>query len=400
MNHLPSPAGINSKLRWCVMRFRPFVLAAVLVVGVLPGAHAQNSLVNPPYTVDALVLVEGGRDLLKNATPDGVRVGPSGGVELIEGRTAGSLTLAPQTAPFGFNELIPSWNGHAPAGTGFKVWMRAGNRGEALTPWFEAGTWGDVPDEPTSRMAQFAHGIYNVDYLVLNRPATIVEVRVDLVRPRADATSPQFSMLALSYTNTLGDRDLYARQQKTAGGTVLKLPGKKAIQHDVPFRSQVVPTSQWIGRICSPASVSMCTAYFKSPMQTQQMAGLLYDPVSDLFGVWHRSIMGASEAGVRGYLKRFRSWDTVRAELARGSVLCVSIRMKKGELKEPPRVYQRRGTEGHLIVLKGLTADGKAIVHDSASKDHGPNSVFLQEDLAKAWFDKGGVTYVFTGPRK
>lgn len=382
------------------MRFLPFIFTALLVASAPPIARAQNTLGNPPFTVDALSLIEGGRDLMKNATPDGVRIGASGAVELIEGRTAGSLTVAPQTAPFVFNELIPSWNGHAPSGTGFTVSMRAGNRGEALTPWFEAGSWGVVPDESTTRIMQFPDGIYNIDHLVLNRPATIVEVRVNLVRPRTDVASPEFSMLALSFTNSLGDRELHARQQKGSAGFSLKLPGKKAIIHDVPFRSQVVPTSQWIGRICSPASVSMCTAYFKSPMQTQQMASLLYDPVSDLFGVWHRSIMGASEAGVRGYITRFRSWDAVRAELARGSVLCISIRITKGELKGPPRVYQRRGTEGHLIVLKGLTADGKVIVHDSASKDHGPDSIFLQEDLAKAWFDKGGVTYVFTGPRK
>ena len=382
------------------MRFLPLVFAAILVVFAPPCARAQNTLANPSFTADALSLIEGGQDFLKNATPDGVHVGPSGGVELIEGRVAGSIALAPQTAPFAFNELIPSWNGHAPAGTGFKVWMRAGNRGEALTPWFEAGTWGVVPDESTTRMVQFPHGVYNIDHLVLNRPATIVEVRVDLVRSRADVASPQLSMLALSFTNSLGDRELANRRQKESSGFGIKLPGKKAITHDVPFRSQVVPTSAWIGRICSPASVSMCTAYFKSTMTTEQMARLLYDPISDLFGVWHRSIMGAAEAGVRGYITRFRSWDAVRAELARGSVLCISIRVKKGELKAPPRVYQRRGTEGHLIVLKGLTIDGKVIVHDSASKDYGPNSVFLQEDLAKAWFDKGGVTYVFTGPRK
>ena len=381
------------------MQFVWFAFLAILVALAAPSARAQNTLGNPPYSVDALLLVEGGRDLLKNATAEGVHIGPSGGLELIEGRTAGSITLAPQTAPFGFNELIPSWNGHAPAGTGFKVWMRAGNRGEALTSWFEAGTWGVVPDESTTRMVQFPHGIYNIDHLVLDRPASIVEVRVDLVRPRPDVASPEFSMLALSFTNSLGDRDLAARHKKESSGFAIKLPSKKAISHNVPFRSQVVPTSKWIGRICSPASVTMCTAYFKSPIQTERMARMLYDPVSDLFGVWHRSIMGASEAGVRGYITRFRSWDSVRAELARGSVLCISIRMQKGELKAPPRVYQRRGTEGHLIVLKGLTADGKAIVHDSASKDHGPDSVFLQEDLAKAWFDKGGVTYVFSGPR-
>lgn len=375
------------------------ILIAALAALAVPAAHALNTLGNPPHSVDTLVLLEGADELMRGATPDGVVKGPSGAVELAPGRATGSLILAPRTAPFPFNEMIPSWNGHAPAGAGFRVWMRATGPDATATPWFEAGTWGRVADEPTTRVARFAAGEYDIDHLLLRRPATTLETRLDLVRATPATPSPQFRMLALCFSNTTGDRDL-ARRHAPRGGLLARATGGagKTAMVDVPFRSQVIDRKPWIGRICSPASVSMCTAHFGSPATTQELATMLYDPVSDMFGVWHRSIMGASEAGVRGYVRRFRNWNDVREELARGSVVCVSFRFRLGELKQPPRVYQRRGTEGHLVVLKGLTADGRAIVHDSASKDHGPDSVFLQEDLAKAWFDKGGVAYVFTGP--
>jgi hypothetical protein len=275
--------------------------------------------------------------------------------------------------------------------------MRAGNK-SGWTPWFLAGTWGGLDDTSTSRIVEFPAGKYDLDSLILTTPMDRFEVRVDLVRANPSVPSPAFRLFAVSYSNTLGDRRLARRfgAGKPALSTALKNLATTESQQ-VAFRSQVVPNAKWIGRICAPASMSMAASRFNLDLPTQQVAEMLYDPASDLFGVWHRSIQGLAQEGIRGYMTRFRNWDDVRAELARGSAVSASIRFKFGEIQNPPRIYEKRGTEGHIVTLVGFAPGGKVLVHDSARKDYGMFNLWDQDQLAKAWFDKGGVAFVFTG---
>jgi hypothetical protein len=161
----------------------------------------------------------------------------------------------------------------------------------------------------------------------------------------------------------------------------------------------VVPNKKWIGRICSPCSINMVLGHFGIRESTQDVAAMLYDPVSDAFGVWHRSVEGGAQLGLRGYVTRLRNWNDVTDLLKHGDLICASIRFRPEEVQDPIRAFGRRkhGTEGHLILIKGVTSDGRVITHDTASKDYGVNLAWKKEELAKAWFDKGGVAYVFSG---
>ncbi|MGC8741939.1 MAG: hypothetical protein ACP5UB_10850, partial [Candidatus Sumerlaeaceae bacterium] len=100
---------------------------------------------------------------------------------------------------------------------------------------------------------------------------------------------------------------------------------------------------------------------------------------------------------LRGYITRFRSWEQVRRAVANRQVICASIRFRHGEITNPPRIYARRGTQGHLIAIIGFGPGGTILVHDSASKDWGSTNVWTRDQLQRAWFDKGGVGIVFTG---
>lgn len=357
---------------------------------------AQNTLLNRPGTVDDLVILEGAAALLNGARAENVRPSADGAsIELVDGALAGSLTIAGIQTRFPFNEAIPSWNGHTPPDTGFRVWMSPILANRAPSSWFDAGTWGHITDELTTRIIPLNSGVYNIDTLLLHTVADGVAVRFDLVRSSSDRPSPRIFLFALSYSNSTGNQALARKfgPDRRAPITPSRL--------DIPYHSQVVKKSAWIGRICSPCSVNMALGRFGIKQDTQALATELYDPVSDAFGVWHRAIQGASQQGVRGYITRFRTWGQVSEALARGYVICPSIRFKANEVDDPMRRHGRRmsGTEGHLVLLTGINTDGTVTVHDTASKDHGVNSVWRQEELAKAWFDKGGVAYVFTGPR-
>lgn len=361
------------------------------------SAAAQNTLTYPPGSVDDLIIIEGAQALLQGARADNVRPSADGSaVELIDGALAGSLTIPALTTRFPFNEAIPSWNGWAPKDGGFRIWMSPLLLNRAPSGWFDAGTWGRVTDELTTRIIPMNSGLYNIDTLLLNTLAQGVALRFDLVRASAELPSPRIYMFTLSYTNSTGDHNLARQFGMTRRGN----PGSAKVE--VPFRSQVIERDSWIGRICSPASVNMALATFGVRKDTQTVAAELYDPVCDAFGVWHRSIQGASQEGIRGYITRFRNWADVSQSLAQGHVVCASVRFQAGEVEDPMIRYGRRksGTQGHLILITGIHPDGTVTVHDTASKDYGVNSVWRQEELGKAWFDKGGVAYVFTGPRE
>ncbi|MCX7964074.1 MAG: C39 family peptidase [Candidatus Sumerlaea chitinivorans] len=372
-----------------------WVFAILLVAGRTPA----NVFINPPYSVDALLIVEGARDLMSGAQAEGMVPQTDGtGVTLAPEVTTGVLTLGERRLRFPFNEAIPSWNATTPPGTGLRVWMRVGSR-RAWTDWFEAGSWGIATDLGTTRVFDLGVGRYEYDSLLLREPADRVQVRVELVRQHGGQSAPTLRLFALSYSNTLGDEKLFRsfgkakRATRTAideRATTLLLP--------VKFRSQVIANTKWIGRICAPASAAMAATAFGVDLPTQELAAQIYDPVSDMFGVWHRVVQGVAQSELRGYITRFRHWDDVLEELKRGSVILCSIRFKHGEIPNPPRIYRRRGTEGHIVVLVGVTPRGTLLVHDSASKDWGQYNEWTPEQLAKAWFDKGGVAMVFTRP--
>lgn len=371
----------------------------LLILISLPGfTYAQNTLAYPSGTVDGLTILEGANQLMSGARADNVQPTADGkGVELTEGAVAGSLTIPAVSGRFLFNEAIPSWNGWVPRNEGgFRIWMTPLMADRSPSSWFDAGTWGKVNDDITTRVIPFVGGLYNIDTVLLQKLAQGVSVRIDLVRARPDSPSPKFYLFALSYTNSTGNQQL-ARQFANPTG---RQP--QSVKLDVPYRSQVVENSRIIGRICSPCSVAMSLAHFGINRNTQTLANTLYDPPSDAFGVWHRSVQGGSQEGLRGYITRFRNWSDVSDALRNGWVVSASIRFKAGEVEDPMVKHGRRkkGTEGHLILITGINNDGTVTVHDTASKDYGVHSVWKQEELAKAWFDKGGVAYVFTGVRR
>lgn len=374
-------------------RLRSFLVLALL----LPIAGAANVFLNPPYTVDRLLVLEGAQ-LGKGAKFNGCRyVARSASIELADDVLTGTADLPEIRTEFPFNEAIPSWNGWAPLTAGWRVWMRAGS-GNDWTPWFEAGSWGMPTDQATTRVAEFPQGIYDIDSLILKRPMDRVQVRLELTRTAASAPSPSIRLFALSYTNSLGDRQLWERAAEVRDVRSPKLEAR-ATTFTIPleFRSQVVPNTKWIGRICAPSSLAMAATAFGVNLPTEHFAANVYDPVSDLFGVWHRMVQGGAQEGLRGYITRFRSWEQVRRAVENKQVICASVRFRHGEIPNPPRIYAKRGTAGHLFVIVGFGPGGTILVHDSASKDWGRFNVWTREQLQRAWFDKGGVGIVFTG---
>lgn len=384
-----------------------------LWVFIMPGMAFANVLGNPPYVVDGLKILEGSEALLRGAEVINVEpLADKSGVKLVDNACTGSITLSPITTEFPFNEAIPSWNGWTPPLSGFRVWLRV-KTSKGWTDWFKAGTWGILDEEKSPRKLKFAGGEYDYDTILLNEPATDVQFRVDFVSKAENRPSfkegvtqtyvppsPSLRLIAIAYTNSLGDKKLWEKfgDKRPAISTTLNDLRTTEIL-PIPFRSQVVPRKEIISRICSPVSVCMVMEYFGINRPSQEVAERVYDPQAKMFGIWTRAVQAGAQYGLRGYIQRFRNWDTVRSALKQDKVICASIRFKLGELTNPPIIYRKRGTGGHLIVIKGFAPGGKVVTNDPASTKFGRDLIWDQEDLARAWFDKGGVGYVFSRRR-
>ena len=73
-----------------------------------------------------------------------------------------------------------------------------------------------------------------------------------------------------------------------------------------------------------------------------------------------------------------------------------SIKFRKGAVKG--FLYDQ--TAGHLLVIRGFKDNGDVIVNDPAKRDKGNGVVYKADEMAKAWFDNGGVGYVIEKPKR
>lgn len=301
----------------------------------------------------------------------------------------GSFTTREVVTAFPFTELLPSWNATVPdrSGVFFEARVRLVETGE-WSPWLYMGAWGHLVMPPT-RTIKFDHGKVEVDVLLLDKPADAYQLRAQFRRYDFDPNvSPALHRLACVTSGRVDDPAERARLDPPPA-----IVGDWARSLPVPFRPQGIEDPSIKGSICSPTSTSMVMAYHGVSLPTLDNALAIYDPNYGIFGNWARAVQYAANNGLAGYLDRFRTWDEVKALIAQGQPVIASIRFDEGTF--PSNVMKE--TDGHLIVVRGFTKDGDAIVNDPASKDRGEAIVYKADELANAWFGgSGGVGYVIT----
>ncbi|MEM1027704.1 MAG: C39 family peptidase [Planctomycetota bacterium] len=328
-----------------------------------------------------------GRDVLISGTHDqtvvteaGLRLGEDAQMKYPGTGVWQSPVVVPAEA---FTELLPSWNVFAPPGTGLRleVQTRDAARGD-WSPWLHLGTWGSVSGG-FQAVTEFNRGRVEIDVLRLRRPADAFKVRLDFLSFAADADASAIVRRVMVVTSAKAD------EQAMADAVV---PTSVLAKRDlpVPFHTQQNNPEAIRSRTCSPTSVSMVMAYRGVDLPTADHAVGIYDTEYGIFGNWGRAVAWASQHGLTAELARIRNWEQVEAHVSAGQPLIASIAFDEGEF--PSNVMEQ--TDGHLIVVRGLTAEGDAIVNDPASADRGDGIIYKKEELAAAWFSRGGVTYL------
>ncbi len=326
------------------------------------------------------------------ATLEQTRHAQERGVELVAGAATGTITSEP--LPVDWQQAVPSWLADAPEGTALEVLLRAEIAGR-WTRWYNLGRWStdaeerhsvDDQDDTDARVA--------TDTLELHQAAQALQWRV--VLHGAAGRSPALRGIAIA----LGP--VPEAETDAVGGVALApLP--------VPELSQMVyPNggSVW----CSPTSLTMLLGYwyartndprlapFADPESVPEIvAPAVYDSVYDGTGNWPFNTAFAATLGLEGYVLQLRGLDDVRQLLQAGVPLAISIRWREGELPGAPVGH----SNGHLIVVVGLTDTGDLIVNDPAADPRRGSHVrriYPQAPLRQAWARSGRTAYLLFPP--
>jgi hypothetical protein len=395
------------------------LVIAALVVGSVPAA-AKSSAGAPSASFARFVLSEGTHTgtaagsaglTLAGTLATGTYTDPyaAGGPRDIA-YESGSWVSAPVTSPFAFDELVASWNAETPSGTWIQTEMQATGSGRT-TKWYLLGIWasGDGTIHRTSRSAQGdADGFVAIDTFIRSKkadPLSAYQLRVTLYRVAGTFGSPTVRFIG-AMTSAASD---YAIPSAPAGVVrELAVPQLSQEVHRGHFPEYDNGGEAW----CSPTSTAMVLDYWKSQGysssgptsaqlavfpgaahvdgQVDYAARYVYDWNYQGAGNWpDNTAYAASFAEMNGFVTRLRSLAEAERFIAMNIPLVASI---NGKL--PGFLFKK--TSGHLLVIRGFTANGDVITNDPAVfADADARVVYGRADFEKVWLEgSAGIVYV------
>jgi len=298
-------------------------------------------------------------------------------------------------SPFGFSEVIPSWNADTPRETWIEVQLRAKIDGR-WTRWYNMGVWS--ADRATIRRHSVGgqgddDGNVFTDTLALRdgKTASAFQIKLRLFSESRHITPViQSVCLALSTAS--------CAPEKLATGD----PRKWNALLGVPQYSQMVYPDG--GRVwCSPVSISMVMAYWEGALESQPEERVraavdgVYDSVYDGHGNWAFNAAYAGSAGkLQAHIARFTSMAEMEPWIAAGVPVVFSYAWGKDELAGAPVP----SSDGHLAVVVGFDGSGNPIVNDPAAPDDATvQRTYPREELEKLWLQhSGGTVYLIYPP--
>lgn len=313
---------------------------------------------------------------------------------------------------FTATELIASWTADVPAGSWVQVEARARNAAR-LTKWYVLGRWayGEGDIDRTSVPGQGDDDArVAVDTLVAaeGRQISAYQLRVTLYRVPGSSVVPRVRTLGAMASNVPDRKTVPVSPGGGAWGSEL----------DVPRRSQSVHSGhypEWDGggqAWCSPTSTTMVLGYWGRWPSAEDTAWVdpsdpdpevdhaarhTYDHAYQGAGNWPFNTAYAGRYGMDGFVTRLRTLTELERLITAGIPVITSQSFKKNEL--PGAGY---GTDGHIMVVVGFTADGDVIANDPASATNAAvRRVYPRAAFENVWLrssSSGGVVYVIHPP--
>lgn len=296
------------------------------------------------------------------------------GLEVNDGRAAGSVTSAPLSAP-PFDELLPSWNVTLPTGGTFTLEVRALVSGENWTPWYTFGTWTDGAERSSVPGQRDEHARVLTDTLRLSALS-------DTFQYRAHLTGVGSALHLLAFATS--DRAQHAAAPR---------PGQPEAwerELDIPERSQMVHEGGegW----CSPTCLSMVLSTLGTDITVPDTAAAVHDEAYGGTGNWAFNVAYAGSRGHRAYLTRLPDLRAAEDLVLSGVAPILSVAWQEGELPGAPLPT----SNGHLVVLRGFDASGNPVINDpAAATDAEVRRVYPRQAFERQWLGhSGGLSYL------
>lgn len=297
---------------------------------------------------------------------------PADGIELLQSRARGSFTSPAIGVDEGFQSAVLSVNfTSGPAPTLGVVGLVSARTAQGWSPWFRLLRWG-TPVFKTGQIEAVV-GRVDVDLLQLSEPSH--EVKYSVAWQAADPAC-RLRRVALSLAG-----------KAAPGGSPAPAPSGLCL--DVPFLSQWDAADHPAGRVCSPACLAMVASFYGTPVSVDQVANLAFDPDHGLYGNWSANVLAMSLLGFRAVVERAADLRALDAALQAGQPVITSIAFLDGELKHAPLP----NTNGHLVVVSGITDSGDYLVRDPAARGQDDWREYSRLEFGRAWLGHGGVSY-------
>jgi hypothetical protein len=160
---------------------------------------------------------------------------------------------------------------------------------------------------------------------------------------------------------------------------------------------------------CSPTSTSMVLAYWHALPPASQWSWVdpafsdpwvddtarqVFDYHYDGAGNWPFNTAYAGGRGLDAFVTQLRGLNEAEQFIKAGIPLVASVASKPNKLTG--FLFDRIGTNGHLLVIVGFTANGDVVVNDpAATSDLTVQRVYDRAEFERAWLPAtGGIVYV------
>jgi hypothetical protein len=335
--------------------------------------------------------------------------------------TSGSWTSPWREPGFAFTRLIPSWNADTPEGTwimieaqlrrssggGVPPSSQGGPPGGSETRWYSFGTWAYLDTDvrrATVSGQKDADGDVATDTFEASAPMAAYRIRVTLLRKAGSGQTPVVRLVAAVASD---DAAVRSARASAYGGTAsfdLPIPSYSQEIHAGEYPQYDGGGEAW----CSPTSTAMVLAYFgKGPSaaelawvdpryadkQVDHAARYTYDSTYRGTGNWSFNTAYAARYGLRSFVTQLRSLAEAERFIAAGIPLVASVTVPPGGL---PGFLFGQGTGGHLLVIRGFTANGDVVANDPAATSNGAvRRVYPRAAFERVWVGgSGGIVYV------
>lgn len=303
-----------------------------------------------------------------------------------------------------FTELVASWAADTPAESHVTVAAQALS-GSRETAWYLLGHWAShdtsfrrtsVPDQGDRDAS------VDVDVLAArDAPFRAYRLRV------TPTGAPVLRTLA-AVASTRPVEPLTGASEPLGAAVDLDVPAFSQMTHRGHFPEYGGGGASW----CSPASLAMVMAFWGVGPGPEELAWVgerhesphvdhaargVYDDAHGGCGNWSFGAAYVAGYGLDAVVTRLSSLREAELRLAAGVPLVTSIAAAPGEL---PGFPLSQGTAGHIVVLRGVTASGDAIVNDpAAASDREVARDYPREAFERAWLGgSGGTTTIINPP--